>query len=222
MQDGLVLLLQPLLDAVLDPVYPDPPLPVLPALGEDPQRPLGLRRGVIHVPPGLGEQLHLPLHGLHLLLQLLLPEADVLVPLLEPVLGVQLILLGVVLVLLNQLRREVPQSLGLLPSGIGSGGKKENQFFSSSIKICHFLYLFKLFMFHSEGENSVLMRFFLRFDFIPLWPVSGGESWDSLTECCLSLLWSRGVTGCRELRGVCAAWSRLSQVMIAHISKITF
>ena len=208
MQDGLILLLQPLLDAVLDPVYPDPPLPVLAALGEDPQRPLGLRRRVVHVPPGLGEQLHLPLHGLHLLLQLLLPEADILVPLLEPVLGVQLILLGVVLVLLNQLRRKVPESLGLLPSGIGSGGKYENQFFSSSSrKICHFLYLFKLFMFHSEGENSVLMRFFLRFDFIPL--VSGcgeaGESWDSLTECCLSLLMlvcSRGVTGCRELRGV--------------------
>ena len=36
----------------------------------------------------------------------------------------------------------------------------------------------------------MLMRFFLRFDFIPR--VSGcgeaGESWDSLTECCLSLL----------------------------------
>ena len=109
---------------VLDPVYPDPPLPVLAALGEDPQRSLGLGRGVIHVPPGLGEQLHLPLHRLHLLLQLLLPEPNVLVPLLEPVLGVQLILLGVVLVLLNQLGRKVPEGLGLLTSGISSEGKK--------------------------------------------------------------------------------------------------
>ena len=111
---------------VLDPVYPDPPLPVLAALGEDPQRPLGLGRGVVHVPPGLGEQLHLPLHGLDLLLQLLLPEPDILVPLLEPVLGVQLILLGVVLVLLDQLSRQVPEGLGLLSSSISSEGENKS------------------------------------------------------------------------------------------------
>ena len=97
-----------------------PPSSPSPALVVYPERPLRLRRGVVNVPPGLGQQLHLLPHGLHLLLQLLLPEAHVLVPLLEPVLRIQLILLGVVLVLLNQLGREVPQSLGLLPRSVSS------------------------------------------------------------------------------------------------------
>ena len=62
-------------------------------------------------PPALGEELHFPPHHLHLLLQLFLPESHILVPLLEPVLCVQLIFLGVVLVLLYQLGRQVPERL---------------------------------------------------------------------------------------------------------------
>ena len=61
----------------------------------------------------------------------------------------------------------------------------------------------------------MLMRFFLRFDFIPL---VSGEGWGSVREerflCWPRLLvWARGVTGSSEPRGVCtdSEGSRLSQ-----------
>lgn len=58
----------------------------------------------------------------------------------------------------------------------------------------------------------MLMRFFLRFDFIPL---VSGEGWGSEESCLCPprlLVWPRGVTGSTEPRGVCtdSEGSRLS------------
>ena len=72
----------------------------------------------------------------------------------------------------------------------------------------------------------MLMRFFLRFDFIPLWLLSGlgeaGESWGEVKGSwpwprVLSLL--RGVTGCSAPRGVWTerSGSRLRQVIICNL-----
>ena len=57
----------------------------------------------------------------------------------------------------------------------------------------------------------MLMRFFLRFDFIPL---VSGEGWGFL-------VWVRGVTGSREPRGVCTerGGSRLMKIMSGNLIK---
>ena len=85
-------------------------------------------------------------------------------------------------------------------------------------------------MFHSEGENSVPIRFFLRFDFMSallllssLELVWAGESWESLTEYCRDLRSpGRGSAGCKEPRGVCTEvdWSCLVQNIISYNNKL--
>ena len=145
MKNGVIFLYQSFLHTIFNSIYSYSPLSVLPitiniaskmsysflmmfwkrndlvpTLVVNPQRSFSLGSCMINVTSCIREHLNFLCHCFNLLFQFFLPEPDILVPFFKTIFCVQLILLGVVFVLLNKLRCQVPQGFRFLSGSISS------------------------------------------------------------------------------------------------------